>query len=140
MNKITFEKIKGTDCQIATLFNQLKSRNYGISHQLLPEYQDHITFVKNHPYRYWALVLEGNSSLGSVYLQFNNSIGFNLLKPRKKVVFEILAHIRDNFEPENEVKSSIPPYFYVNVASKNEELAQIFSEVGAVPIQTSYKL
>lgn len=137
---LTFEQIQGTDCQIVTLFNHLKRRNYGISHQLLPEYQDHITFVKNHPYRYWALVLEDNCCLGSFYLQLNNSIGVDLLKPATSVLFEILAHIRDNFDPENEVKSTIPPYFYVNVASKNEELAQILYELGAIPIQTSYKL
>ena len=139
-SNISFEKIIGTDGQIETLYNHLSNRNYSISHKLLPQYQDHITFVKNHPYRYWAMVAENNLPVGAVYLQSNNSIGLNVVQPTRKLVSEVLLHIRENFEPAKEIKSKIPSYFYVNVACANENLSRILLELGAIPLQTSYKV
>jgi len=45
-----------------------------------------------------------------------------------------------NFEPAKEMKSKIPAYFYINVAHANEDLKKILSELGAVPMQISYKV
>jgi len=137
---ISFEKVIGTDEQIELLYNHLKNRNLGISHKLLPLYQDHITFVKNHPYRYWAFVLENDFPVGAVYLQTNNSIGLNLQQPTRYLVSEVLRHIRKNFEPEKEVRSIIPSYFYVNVAYANKKLSKILLELDAIPLQISYKV
>ena len=137
---ISFEKVIGTDEQIELLYSHLKNRNFGISHKLLPLYQDHITFVKNHPYSYWAFVLENNFPVGTVYLQTNNSIGLNLQKPTRHLVSEALRHIRNNFEPEKEITSIIPSYFYLNVACANEELNKILLELDAIPLQMSYKV
>ena len=137
---ISFEKVIGNDEQIELLYSHLKSRNFGISHKLLPLYQDHITFVKNHPYRYWAFVLENNFPVGTVYLQTNNSIGLNLQQPTRHLVSEVLRHIRKNFEPEKEITSIIPSYFYLNVACANEELNKILLELDAIPLQMSYKV
>ena len=102
---ISFEKVIGTDEQIELLYSHLKNRNFGISHKLLPLYKDHITFVKNHPYSYWAFVLENNFPVGTVYLQTNNSIGLNLQQPTRHLVSEALRHIQNNFEPEKEITS-----------------------------------
>ena len=137
---ISFEKVIGTDEQIELLYSHLKNRNFGISHKLLPLYQDHITFVKNHPYRYWAFVIENNFPVGTVYLQTNNSIGLNLQQPTRHLVSEALRHIRNNFEPEKEITSIIPSYFYLNVACANEELNKILLELDAIPLQMSYKV
>lgn len=137
---ISLEKVIGTDEQIEILYNDLKNRNFGISHKLLPRYQDHITFVKNHPYRYWAIVSENNFPVGTAYLQTNNSIGLNFLQPTRHLVSEALRHIRQNFEPAKEIKSKIPFYFHVNVAYANEKLSKILLELDAIPLQTSYKV
>ncbi len=137
---ISFEKVIGTDEQIDILYDHLKNRNCGISHKLLPSYQDHIVFVKNNPYRYWAMVSENNLPVGTVYLQTNNSIGLNLLQPTRHLVSETLRHIRENFKPATEIKSKIPYYFYVNVACANEKLSKILLELDAIPLQTSYKV
>ena len=137
---ISFEKVIGTDEQIELLYSHLKNRNFGISHKLLPLYLDHITFVKNHPYRYWAFVIENNFPVGTVYLQTNNSIGLNLQQPTRHLVSEALRHIQNNFEPEKEITSIIPSYFYLNVACANEELNKILLELDAIPLQMSYKV
>jgi hypothetical protein len=137
---ISLEKIIGTEEQIEILYKHLKNREYVVSHKLMPSYQNHITFVKSRPYRYWAMVFENSSTVGEVYLQADNSIGLNLLQPTIHLVSEVLRHIRENFEPAKEVKSKIPPYFYVNVAHANENLSKILLRMGGIPIQTSYKV
>ena len=137
--KISHEKVIGTDEQIEILYDQLKNRNCGISHKLLPQYQDHSKFVKNHPYRYWAIVSENNLPVGTIYLQKDNSIGINLQQPTRHLISKTLRHIRENFEPTKEIKSKISSYFYVNVAYANEKLIKILLELNATPLQISYK-
>ena len=137
---VYLEEITGTDEQVEVLYNNLKSRNFGISHEQLPKYEEHVAFVKNHPYRYWALVIENDCPVGSVYLKKDNSIGLNFIRPRKYLVSRVLQSIRDNFEPVKEIKSKIPSYFYVNVAYTNEKLSNILLELDAMPLQKSYKV
>ena len=137
---ISLEKIIGTEEQIEILFKHLKVREYVVSHNLMPSYQDHITFVKNHPYRYWAMVFENCDPVGAVYLQTDNSIGLNLLQPTMHLVGEVLMHIRENFEPTKEIKSKNPSYFYVNVAHANDKLSEILLRMDAIPLQRSYKI
>ena len=45
--KISFDNITGSDEQIEVLYTQLKNRKYDISHKFLPQFEDHIKFVKN---------------------------------------------------------------------------------------------
>jgi len=137
---VYLEEITGTDEQIKVLYDNLKSRNFGISHEQLPQYQEHVVFVKNHPYRYWAMVIENDCPVGTVYLKKDNSIGLNFIRPSKHLVSTVLQSIRDDFEPVKEVKSKIPSYFYVNVAYTNEKLNNILLELNAMPLQKSYKV
>lgn len=134
-------KLKEVELEDAPiLFELLKSRTYSISHQKLPSQYEHLAFVKSKPYRFWAIVYEGKKVVGSFYIQYDNSIGLNLLKPRKTLVEIILNHIKRNFEPEKEVKSKIPSYYYVNIAHGDEELREILLELNSVPIQISFKI
>ena len=137
---VSFDKITGTDEQIETLYNHLKNRNYDISHKLLPRFQDHITFVKNHPYRYWVMILEDGCPIGTFYLQEDNSIGLNIIEPSLSLVSEVLGYIREKFKLHREVKSKVPPYFYVNVPYDNAKLSDILIQLEAIPIQVSYKI
>lgn len=138
--KISFEEIMGTDEQIEILYNHLKNRNYIISNKLIPRFQDHITFVKNHPYRYWAMILEDGCFIGTLYFQKDNSIGLNIIEPSLRIVSEVLSYIRQKFKPLTEVKSRVPPYFYINVSYDNEKLSKILLQLEAMPIQISYKI
>ena len=137
---ISFDNITGTDKQIEILYNHLKNRKYAISHKLIPRFQDHITFVKNHPYRYWVMILEDGFPIGTFYIQADNSIGFNIVEPSLSLISEVLMYIRKKFEPLKEVKSKVPPYFYVNVPYDHEKLSEILVQLEAIPIQVSYKI
>ena len=138
--KISFENITGSDEQIEVLYNQLKNRKYDISHEFLPRFEDHITFVKDHPYRYWVMILKDGVPIGNFYIQTDNSIGLNITEPSLRVMSETLNYIRDEFTPLEEVKSKVPAYFFFNVPYKNQKLSKLLVHFDAVPIQISYKI
>lgn len=136
--EVSFKEVNDQDTKV--LLNLLKNRDYSISHLNLPSKNDHLLFVKSKPYRYWAIVLEDNLPVGTVYIKSNNSIGLNLLQQKKQLVYKILRHIKTSFNPLKEVKSKVPPYFYVNISYANNKLGNILCELDASPIQVSYKI
>ena len=138
IRQITFKKVDEND--IDTLFQLLIQRRYSISHSKLPTMTDHMRFVKSNKYLHWAIIYEDNIPIGTFYIQYNNSIGLNLLNPKIKVIFETLNHIKSNFKPLKEVKSLIPSYFYINVAYENQYLKKILIDLEHLPIQTSFKI
>lgn len=135
---LLFKKIDVDDS--GALFELLKRRIYSISHNKLPTKDEHLAFIKTHPYRYWAMILEKGCPIGTVYLQKDNSIGLNILEPSKHLISEVLLHIRENFLPSSEIKSKIPPYFFINAPCENEKLNELLLELEAIPIQISYKI
>jgi len=136
--EVSFKEVNGQDAKV--LLKLLENRDYSISYLNLPSKNDHLLFVKSKPYRYWAIVLEDNLPVGTVYIQSNNSIGLNLLQQKKQLVYKILRHIKTSFNPLKEVKSKVPPYFYVNISYANNKLGKILCEFDASPIQVSYKI
>ena len=136
--EVSFKEVNDQDAKV--LFKLLENRDYSISHLKLPSKNDHLLFIKSKPYRYWAIVLENNLPVGTVYIQPNNSIGLNLLQQKKQLVYKILRHIKTSFNPLKEVKSKAPPYFYVNISYANKKLGKILCELDASPIQVSYKI
>ena len=137
---ISFDEIMGADDQIETLYNLLKNRSHRISHKSLPRLKDHIRFVRDHPYRYWAIVLVDEFPIGTFYIQDDNSIGINIMEPSLSVVSEILKYINVRFRPLKEIQSKVPPYFYINLPFKDEVFHDILRDLKAEPIQISYKL
>jgi len=136
--EVSFKEVNDQDTKV--LLNLLENRDYSISHLNLPSKNDHLLFVKSKPYRYWAIVLEDNLPVGTVYIKSNNSIGLNLIQQKKQLVYKILRHIKNSFNPLKEVKSKVPPYFYVNISYANNKLGKILCELDALPIQVSYKI
>lgn len=136
--EVSFKEVNDQDAKV--LLNLLENRDYSISHLNLPSKNDHLLFIKSKPYRYWAIVLEDNFPVGTVYIQSNNSIGLNLLQQKKPLMHKILRHIKTSFNPLKEVKSKTPPYFYVNISYANNKLGKILCELDASPIQVSYKI
>ena len=136
--EVSFKEVNGQDAKV--LLKLLENRDYSISYLNLPSKNDHLLFVKSKPYRYWAIVLEDNLPVGTVYIQSNNSIGLNLLQQKKPLMHKILRHIKTSFNPLKEVKSKTPPYFYVNISYANNKLGKILCELDASPIQVSYKI
>ena len=136
---LNLEKITGLSNQISSLFELLKKRKFSISHQVIPSFKEHELFVQNHPYRVWYIISLNSKHVGSIYLQNDNSVGVNLQEPSLKKMLFCLNFIKTNFYPFPEKKSLIPPYFYLNIPSTDEELNLILEEMRLAQIQTSFK-
>lgn len=137
-HRIVFKEVDENDNKV--LFELLKQRSYSISHNNIPSWEEHEEFVKAHPYRYWAIILENNCPIGTLYLQDDNSIGLNINEPTLYVVSRALTIIKTKFKEIREKKSKVPPYFYVNVPYNNGRLGELLATLDAVPIQTSYRI
>ena len=137
---LIYREVDGTDEQIEILYDLLKKRKYSISHTELPSFSDHREFVDKNPYRYWFLIYLSEEILGNFYIQFDNSIGINIVNPKSDTVNEVIGFIKRNFKPQKAVLSKIPPYFHVNVPESNAEMKSILDALALSPIQITYKL
>ena len=135
-----FERILSSDEQIDILYQLLKSRNYVISHGCLPSFEEHLEFVKNHPYLHWFLICEDSNYLGSFYLKKDNSIGLNLTEYSEEVLQACVDFIRDNFTPQEHEPSMVPNYFYLNISYANKVALSALQELGLKPLQISLRL
>ena len=60
-NELEFLDIdKDSEIHISELFQILKKRKFNISHEDLPDFNNHRNFVLNHPYRLWKIVKNKN--------------------------------------------------------------------------------
>ena len=139
-NKISFELVMGGEKQTKNLYELLKKRKYLISHKDLPIYKIHKKFVEKNPYRFWYLISLEESYIGSFYIKYDNSVGINVTLQNKEILISILSFLKDNHYPNKVAASLIPPYFYVNVASDNIELQNLFERLDARALQVSYKI
>ena len=137
---IEFEKVEGTDNHCRILFELLKERKYNISHNKLPDFQDHKRFVYNHPYISWFIVKRNSEFLGSFYIKSDNSIGLNLIVHSQEIVEKIIDYIKNNFKPSKAFPSLVPSYFYLNISSQNFELKAILEKMKINTLQVSYKI
>lgn len=138
--KIVFEEVDGSENQLKILFDLLKKREFKISHEKMPSFENHKNFVLNNPYSKWFIIYNNDNEFGTFYIKQDNSIGLNLIANKKEVVKKTLEFIDINFEPNKSKASEIPSYFYFNLSILNSELRNIFQEMGKEPFQISYKL
>ena len=138
--KIQFERVIGSIEQIRILYDLLTSRTHSISHQILPTYKSHKEFVLSHPYLTWFIIRSYYEVVGSFYLKQDNSVGLNLIDQDSTYVFEVMKFIKSNFDPKPAIASTVPPYFYINVAYSNVELKKILKKHKLKPLQTSFML
>ncbi len=134
---ISFKKVSIKDSKL--LYDLLKKRFYSISHKAMPSFKMHEQFVSNSPYLHWYLIFNNKDLIGSFYLKDDNSIGINILKPSLIILKKIMFFINSNFSALPSMPSKVPPYFYINVAEKNNRLKEIFIKMGFDPIQTSFR-
>ena len=138
--RLKFELIDGQPHQIKILFELLKERKHKISHNVLPPFKKHERFVLNAPYRAWYLIHSDSLCLGSLYLNEDNSIGVNLKDESMGVISQCIDFITSNHILREEIKSKVPPYFFINVPFENKGFKKTMKELGYRPIQTTYLL
>ena len=132
-----FKKVSFDDSKI--LYNLLKKRKFKISHQDLPSFKSHLSFVKSNPYRFWYLIFYKDKPIGTFYIQNDNSIGINITAPSNEIIKRSLSFIKQHFKPKPSIASKVPPYFYFNSSFENSKLIRLFKLNGLIPLQISFK-
>ena len=136
---IVLEEIVPTQEQIEELYNQLKHRTFSISHQAVPQYEDHIDFVSNHPYRAWFIIKQIKNVIGSIYVQHDNSIGLNCIDSVTEMQIEkILNMLTSQLSPLDAAPSVRFGEFFLNVSSCNTELQDKLKNIGLIESQRSF--
>lgn len=117
------------------LYDLLKQRKpeVNISHKKMPTMKQHEKFVSSKPYKKWYIIKFLNESIGSIYLSYQNEIGFFLKKEYEKNT--IRNYVLDLF-----IKKNPQSKYFVNINPKNKRLSKFFQNNGFTLLQKTYKL
>ncbi|MEO9493962.1 MAG: hypothetical protein ABJF60_18720 [Roseobacter sp.] len=133
------EPVVPTEKQTEELYRQLCARVHKISHAERPAYEKHKEFVSNHPYRAWFIVKQENIVLGNVYIQYDNSIGFNCRDQITETqIKSILDLVSNKLRPLDPVPSVRVGKFFLNVAVSNIDLQNKLKNLGLKESQRSF--
>jgi len=138
--RLEFRPVRKSDADIKLLFELLLLREHNISHEEIPDFEDHINFVRSAPYRAWYLIYRKNIAVGTFYIKYDNSIGINFPSQRKSEINEIIEFIKLKYLPNEPIKSMVPNFFYVNLPSSAHDVQSVMRELGHKEIQRSYKI
>lgn len=138
LTSLKFERVRGHDEDIQTLYGLLHDRRTNISHAAMPGLEDHRKFVRGHPYRFWYIVKQNSVALGSVYFHFDNSIGINMPGQPSSVIAATLKKALRTHRPLQGKKSVRSNIFFVNTSSQNRQLEVALRSLGWDVLQVSY--
>ena len=115
------------------LFDLLKQREgtVNISHKSLPDWEEHIQYVKKHDYQSWDIIWVENTRIGNIYLTKNNEIGIFI---DKKLQF----HGYGSKALEEFMKKNGKKRYLANVNPTNYKSIQFFGKNGFTHIQNTY--
>ena len=115
------------------LFDLLKQREgtVNISHKSLPDWEEHIQYVKKHDYQSWDIIWVENTRIGNIYLTKNDEIGIFI---DKKLQF----HGYGSKALEEFMKKNGKKRYLANINPTNYKSIQFFGKHGFIHIQNTY--
>ena len=115
------------------LFDLLKQREgtVNISHKSLPDWEEHLQYVKKHNYQSWDIIWVENTRIGNIYLTKNNEIGIFI---DKKLQF----HGYGSKALEEFMKKNGKKRYLANINPTNYKSIQFFGKNGFTHIQNTY--
>ena len=115
------------------LFDLLKQREgtVNISHKSLPDWEEHLQYVKKHNYQSWDIIWVENTRIGNIYLTKNNEIGIFI---DKKLQF----HGYGSKALEEFMKKNGKKRYLANINPTNYKSIQFFGKHGFIHIQNTY--
>ncbi len=138
---ITFKRIeeKQSKKDIETLYDLLSKKNHSISHEVMPNFEEHKNFVKSNPYRAWYLIYFNEEPVGSFYLSNDNSVGINIEEYQDiECMKEILIFIKNNHSPLKPIKSKRAAKFHIHISPENNFLRNSLEKLSKKLIQITY--
>ena len=130
--------VKKSESHAKILFEMLRKRKNSISHSLLPSYQDHKSFVLNHPYRAWYIVKANDEIVGNAYLLKDNYVGINIVKNSRAVTPVVIQMILNRYKPLKAIKSVRSASFVFNASPNNKNYIKILERMGARLVQMTF--
>ena len=115
------------------LFDLLKQREgtVNISHKSLPDWEEHLQYVKKHDYQSWDIIWVENTRIGNIYLTKNDEIGIFI---DKKLQF----HGYGSKALEEFMKKNGKKRYLANINPTNYKSIQFFGKHGFIHIQNTY--
>ena len=115
------------------LLDLLKQREgtVNISHKSLPDWEEHLQYVKKHGYQSWDIIWVENTRIGNIYLTKNNEIGIFI---DKKLQF----HGYGSKALEEFMKKNGKKRYLANINPTNYKSIQFFGKHGFIHIQNTY--
>ena len=115
------------------LFDLLKQREgtVNISHKSLPDWEEHLQYVKKHGYQSWDIIWVENTRIGNIYLTKNDEIGIFI---DKKLQF----HGYGSKALEEFMKKNGKKRYLANINPTNYKSIQFFGKHGFTHIQNTY--
>ena len=115
------------------LFDLLKQREgtVNISHKSLPDWEEHLQYVKKHDYQSWDIIWVENTRIGNIYLTRNDEIGIFI---DKKLQF----HGYGSKALEEFMKKNGKKRYLANINPTNYKSIQFFGKHGFIHIQNTY--
>jgi hypothetical protein len=107
---------------------------------VLPSYEEHEKFVRNHPYRAWYLIEVKGEAVGSFYVSKENTIGINLDPVENRTVRSIVDFVLHEFVPLPEIRSVRGDGFYIHVSPANFQLCEALDQLGFSFVQKTYRV
>jgi hypothetical protein len=135
---LKFCRVTKSDDDVRELFCILESRSFGISHQKMPSYEEHRKFVKHHPYRFWYIIKINGLTAGSLYFNFDNSIGLSMPECSPLIIESALRRAIRLHRPLSRKASLRPGHFFINVNPQNRPMQGALKKLGWTPLQVSY--
>lgn len=141
MSNIFFKQInkKVTEEDIRFLYHLLESRKFSISHECMPTYEDHRYFVLNNPYFKWYIVSLNKISIGSIYINSDNSVSINILDRFIKYTEEVLSEFHNKFKPQDPIKSFRYKSFFFNLNPNDKFMINILEKNGYTLSQLTFR-
>ena len=140
-NNFKLKKVLPTAKQINILYDLLRRRKFGISHNSMPTLEEHSKFVRSHPYRGWWIIhdlVNTSNIIGSVYVNFDNSVGADIDFDKISFTSEFFTQkLKKIISPLGPEASKIYGNFFYNVAPNNHELIKWLNESGYFTSQIS---
>lgn len=127
------------------LWELLKERpaEANISHQVMPTWEEHVSFVERYPYRVWYLIKHGDDYVGATYLSRHWEIGIAIFREhqRKGYAKWAIREMARKWLPTAKGKPSVKRQaILANVAPTNEASKQLFEALGFKHVANVYAL
>ncbi len=126
---------------VRKLWELLAKRCHTISHKSLPDYSEHVHFVRNNPYRRWFLLSHGDEAIGSAYLTSMNEMGIYFPDPEHyRYLSNVIDFLLSDSMPLPPIRSVRQPEFIIHTPASDTVFQGSLKSLGYKEIQRSFRI